>query len=29
MKELMLFTVKTVNEFEPEFEVIHCMGKQD
>ena len=24
-KELMLFMVRTTNEFEPEFEVIHCM----
>jgi len=23
--ELMLFMVRTANEFEPEFEVIHCM----
>jgi len=25
VKELMLFMVRTTNEFEPEFEVIHCM----
>ena len=25
VKELMLFTVRTVDGFEPEFEVIQCM----
>jgi hypothetical protein len=29
VKELMLFMVRTANEFEPEFEFIHCMWKQD
>jgi hypothetical protein len=24
-EELILFTVRTVNAFEPKFEVIHCM----